>query len=69
VRVEKANPGQDPSAPSPRPPWDASALLALINGTLAGVASVYVTTQSLPITVIAGGSALLLAGLVLITRR
>lgn len=43
-------------------------LIALINGVLAEVGGVYVSTRSVPITVIAGIAALILAGL-LVARR
>jgi hypothetical protein len=54
---------------APRTRWDASSLLALVNGVLAGIGSVYVTTRSVPITVVAGSAALLLAGLIVIVKR
>jgi hypothetical protein len=41
----------------------------LVNGVLAGVASVYATTRSITITVIAGVTAVVLAVLVMIVRR
>jgi hypothetical protein len=63
------------SQPPMQPPasrsrsWDAGALLAVINGVLAGVGAVYVATHSLPVTVIACTAALTLAGLILILHR
>lgn len=62
----------DETAPVPqagmdkkRQGWDAGGLLGLINGVIAAIGGVYVTTDSVLITIIAGGVALLLATLVL----
>jgi hypothetical protein len=61
---------EQPTIP-PRPPRRASAgtILTLVNGVLAGVASVFVGTHSVLITVIAAGVAMALAAMVLITQR
>lgn len=40
--------------PKRRPLREAGGLLPVINGLVAGLGSVYVTTQSVPITVVAG---------------
>jgi asparagine N-glycosylation enzyme membrane subunit Stt3 len=63
------------SGPGPTPPqgshssWDAGALLTVINGVLAGIGSVYVTTRSIVVTSIACCAAVLLAGLILVLHR
>ena len=44
--------------------WDAGSLLMLINGVAGAIAGAYVTTRSVPVTVLAGGAAWLLAVLV-----
>ena len=63
-----------PAAPAP-PPADtprrrpgAGTLLTLVNGVLAGVGSVYVSTHSVLITVIAGIMAILLTVIVTFSR-
>ena len=58
----------DPSPASHRPPG-AGALLTLINGVLAGVGGVYVSTHSIVITVIAVATAASVALAVLFSRR
>ena len=55
--------------PSGRAAWDGSGLLPLINTLLVGIAGVFLATGSVPITVIAGGAAVLLAALIVIVRR
>jgi hypothetical protein len=45
---------------------DLGSLLGLINGVLAGITGVYLATRSVPITMIAGGSALLVATLLIV---
>jgi membrane protein YdbS with pleckstrin-like domain len=70
--VDRDKPDQPPQrrrSPARRSRWDASGLLVLINGVLAGIAGVYVTTRSVPITMAAGGAALMLAALIVIVRR
>lgn len=62
-----------PAAPSksPRPPKggpSTACLLAVVNGALAGIGSVYLTTHSVLVTLIAAVSAVLLARLVLLVR-
>ena len=62
-----------PAAPpkSSRPPRDGrntTALLAVINDALAGVGSVYLTTRSVLVTLIAALCAVILAGLALLAR-
>jgi hypothetical protein len=61
---------EQPAMP-PRPPRRASAgaILTLVNGILAGVASVFVGTHSVLITVIAAAVAVALAAMLLITQR
>jgi hypothetical protein len=58
-------------APGARPPRrpGKGALLTLVNGVLAGVGSVYASTHSVTITVIAGIFAAVLAVAVLAFRR
>src|SRR6266568_4921601 len=60
-----------PPASSPPPPRrpGAGMLLTLVNGVLAGVASVYVGSHSVLITVIAGITAVLLAAMTLMFPR
>jgi hypothetical protein len=62
-----------PAAPprSPRPPKSGpttACLLAVINGALVGIGSVYLTTHSVLVTLIAAVSAVLLARLALLVR-
>lgn len=52
-------------SPPPRPRPSAGTLLTLVNGVLAGVGGVYVSTHSVLITIIAVGVAIALATLVL----
>jgi hypothetical protein len=67
---DSATGSASPRVPSPaRSPWDAAGLLALINGVLVGVGGVYLATQSVTITLIAGLAAFALASLVLILHR
>ena len=63
-----------PAAPSassqpPRRRPGAGALLTLVNGVLAGVGGVYVSTHSVLITVIAAAMAIALAVIVLVLPR
>lgn len=63
--VSPAGPG------SPQKPKGGSAtavLLAVVNGALVGVGSVYVTTRSVPVTLIAAAAAVILAALALLAR-
>ena len=58
-------------AGSKRPKGDGPAtavLLAVLNGALVGVGSVYVTTRSVPVTLIAAVAAVILAAIALLTR-
>lgn len=62
-----------PAAPprSPRPPKggpNTAALLAVVNGALVGVGSVYLTTHSVLVTLMAAVSAVILGGLALLMR-
>jgi hypothetical protein len=57
------------SSPPPRRRPGAGALLTLVNGVLAGVASVYVGTRSILVTLIAAAVAIVLAVLVLAFQR
>jgi hypothetical protein len=61
---------EQPAVP-PQPPRRASAgaILTLVNGILAGVASVFVGTHSVLVTVIAAAVAVALAAMLLITQR
>ena len=43
-------------------------LLAVVNGALVGVGSVYVTTRSVSVTLIAAAAAVILAALALLAR-
>lgn len=58
----------DSSTPPRRRPG-AGAVLTLVNGVLAGVCGVYVSTHSVLITVIAATAAIVLAMMLLIPRR
>jgi hypothetical protein len=58
-----------PDTPSSPHPFEATGLLALVNGVLVGVASVYLATSSVVITLIAGVAAIGLAALTLIIQR
>jgi hypothetical protein len=60
---------QPPASSSPPKQPSAGTILTLVNGVLAGVASVYVGTHSLVITVIAAVMAITLAAMVLAFRR
>ena len=62
-----------PTAPvkSPHPPRggpNTTALLAVVNGALVGVGSVYLTTHSILVTLIAAISAIILGALALFVR-
>jgi hypothetical protein len=57
-----------PASPQPRQRPGAGALLTLVNGVLAGVGGVYVSTHSVLITVIATVVAIALAAMVLISQ-
>lgn len=62
-----------PAAPpkSPRPPKggaNTTALLAVVNGALVGVGSVYLTTHSVLVTLAAAAAAVILGALVLLVR-
>lgn len=46
----------------------AASLLAVVNGALVGVGSVYLTTHSVLVTLIAAVSAVILGGLALLAR-
>lgn len=59
-----------PGSPK-RPKGDGPAtalLLAVLNGALVGVGSVYVATRSVPVTLIAAAAAVILAALALLAR-
>lgn len=68
--VNNAASGSAAPAGSPPPPHRVGpgGLLTLVNGVLAGVGSVYATTRSLPITLIAGITAVVLAALIIFKR-
>jgi hypothetical protein len=57
------------SSPPPRRRPGAGGLLTLVNGVLAGVGGVYVSTRSVVITVIAAVAAIALAAMVLTVQR
>jgi hypothetical protein len=70
--VDNVVPAPQQLAGSPQPPRrrpGAGALLTLVNGVLAGVGGVYVSTHSVMITVIAAVVAVVLAAMVLIFQR
>ncbi|WP_433790130.1 hypothetical protein [Actinoplanes sp. CA-252034] len=50
-------------------PLSAENLLMVINGILVGVGGVFLTTSSLPVTAVAAASAVLLAVVILRSRR
>ena len=56
-----------PADPPPRP--GAGTILTLVNGVLAGVASVFVGTHSVLITIVAAVVAVTLAAMVLVFHR
>ncbi len=53
---------------SPRGGPNTAALLAVVNGALVGVGSVYLTTHSVLVTLVAAASAVILGALALIVR-
>ena len=62
-----------PAAPpksqrSPKGGANTTALLAVVNGALAGVGSVYLTTHSVLVTLVAAAAAVVLGALVLLVR-
>lgn len=57
-----------PPAPPPHRRWGPGGMLTLVNGVLAGVGSVYATTQSVTITVVAAFMAITIAAM-LVARR
>jgi hypothetical protein len=58
-----------PRAPRrPKSSANTAALLAVVNGALVGVGSVYLTTHSVLVTLTAAVSAVVLGGLTLLTR-
>lgn len=62
-----------PAAPTgdPRPPREGvntTALLAVVNGSLVGVGSVYLTTHSVLVTLVASISSVILGALALFAR-
>ena len=61
-----AGPGR---VPSPRRRPGSGAVLTLTNGVLAGVGGVYVSTHSVLITVIAAAAAIVLAMMLILSRR
>jgi hypothetical protein len=70
--VDNVVPAPAPPVGSPQPTRrrpGAGALLTLVNGVLAGVGGVYVSTHSVMITVIAAVVAVVLAAMVLIFQR
>jgi hypothetical protein len=67
--VQNAVPAVPASSSQPPRRPGAGALLTLVNGVLASVASVYVGTRSVLITVIAAAVAIVLAVMVLAFQR
>jgi hypothetical protein len=69
--VENFLPATAPSAsaPPPSPRHGSGGILALLNGVLAGIGGVYVSTRSELITVVAVLAAIVLAAIVLLVRR
>jgi len=60
---------REPSSPQKPKSGSATAvLLAVVNGALVGVGSVYVTTHSVPVTLIAAAAAVILAAIALLAR-
>ena len=64
----QAGPGERP-ARQQTVRWSAGSLVAVINGILVGVGGVFLATASLPVTCIAAGSAILLAGVIVLAYR
>lgn len=62
-------PAAPPGSPrSPRGSPNTTALLAVVNGALVGVGSVYLATRSVLVTLMAAVSAVILGALVLLVR-
>lgn len=61
-----AHSGNIPASPQRR---DAGQLLTLVDGVLAGIAGVYISTHSTLITVIAAGTTIVLAAMTLIWHQ
>ncbi len=59
---DRARSGSTPGRPG------AGAILTLVNGVLAGVGGVYVSTRSTPITIIAAAAAIVLTAMILVRR-
>jgi hypothetical protein len=68
VNETAAVPSAGAPSPSPRRPGPET-VLTFVNGVLASVASLYIGTHSLTVTIIAVAMAVILAALVLIFRR
>jgi hypothetical protein len=68
--VEKILPAPVPpaSGPTPGPSHGFGGILPLVNGVLAGIAGVYLSTRSALITVVAALTAIMLAVIVLLLR-
>ncbi|MCO1593845.1 hypothetical protein M8C17_01545 [Micromonospora sp. RHAY321] len=62
---------RNPTPPSRRPGggWSAGRLVTLINAVLAGVGGVYLVTESVTITIVAAGMAVIVVALVLRAQR
>ena len=66
---------QVPGSPSPRTPsrpdrrWGARPLVTLIEAVFAGVGGVYLSTGSVPITIVAAVVAVIVVALVLVAPR
>lgn len=63
--VHRGPPG---STPSPKTQLSTVGLLAVLNGVLAGIGTVYLTTHSALVTLLAALSAVVLGGLAMIAR-
>jgi len=59
----------EPGSPQrPKSGTATAVLLAVVNGALVGVGSVYITTRSVPVTLIAAAAAVILAAIALLAR-
>jgi hypothetical protein len=71
TRVNKITeaPRQRPGQVNRRARWSPGALLTLVNGVMAGIASVYGATRSVTITLAASIAAIVLAGFMMVAKR
>jgi hypothetical protein len=66
VAVVTPTPAGGPQRPPRRRKIGTGALLAVVNGALLGVATVYISTHSVAVTVIAAAAMVALAGLLVV---